>query len=694
MTHPNVEPQHLQRAAYVYLRQSSPGQVRKNREGQQRQQAMVDHVATLGWPRSQIILLDGDTGQSGSSQHGRTEYQTLLEAIIDGKVGLVAASELSRLVRDNQDWTQVVRLCRYKDVRMADERRVYDLDDPQDRMMLGIQGAFNEFELSTIVDRMQAGLRRKAERGEQYDGLPPGYICRHAAICEKHPDVRVQRAIQDVLDKFDNFHSASALHLHLVKENIPLPIVQRGADWRDVDWVTPSYDQILALVSHPIYAGIYVRGRRRAFVTLDEQGHKQTKVRRVPREEWSEFQVNHHEAYISQETWERNMEKIAANAKHPGDLSKGPAGQGKSLMAGLLRCRRCGHSMRPRYAASGVRYVCSRGERQRQPGGAKCLTFYGVELEAMLAEEILEVVSPAGVEAAERAAKRLASQYQQQRQRLVDRLEVTREAEARAAREYKQTDAAYTAIRHALGAEWETALNRVAQEESQLAAFEERQPVLPTSSQRQQLAQLGQDVRQLWNHPRASNSLKQQLARVLIKSIVVDVNEERNETSLLIQWSGGHHTELRGRHTLRRGKLPAGELKSVLETLRKVQSDTAIASLLNREKIRTSSGETWTRERVQRYRQRVGISIYNATLKTRSGWLTQSETATRLEISPMSVHRLVSSGVLPAEQPQRGLPMVILATDLDLAEVQRAVKSLKAGHTRPLPEDPRQIKLF
>jgi len=176
MTHPNVEPQHLQRAAYVYLRQSSPGQVRKNREGQQRQQAMVDHVATLGWPRSQIILLDGDTGQSGSSQHGRTEYQTLLEAIIDGKVGLVAASELSRLVRDNQDWTQVVRLCRYKDVRMADERRVYDLDDPQDRMMLGIQGAFNEFELSTIVDRMQAGLRRKAERGEQYDGLPPGYI--------------------------------------------------------------------------------------------------------------------------------------------------------------------------------------------------------------------------------------------------------------------------------------------------------------------------------------------------------------------------------------------------------------------------------------------------------------------------------------------------------------------------------------
>jgi hypothetical protein len=135
-------------------------------------------------------------------------------------------------------------------------------------------------------------------------------------------------------------------------------------------------------------------------------------------------------------------------------------------------------------------------------------------------------------------------------------------------------------------------------------------------------------------------------------------------------------------------------LKSLVETLRKVQADSAIASVLNREGIRTASGETWTAQQVRCYRQRAGISAYNATLKTSSGWLTQAEAATRLEISPMSVHRLVGSGILPAEQPQRGLPMVISTADLDLPEVQRAVLSLKAGHTRPLPEDPRQLKLF
>jgi len=694
MIRPPLKPQHLQRTAYVYLRQSSPGQVRNNREGQQRQQAMVEHVMTFGWPRARVVLLDGDTGLTGSSQHGRLDLQLLLEAVVTGKAGLVAARELSRLVRDNQDWAQLVRICRFRDVILADERRLYDPADAQDRFVLGIQGAFNELELATIIDRMQQCLRQKAERGEQYDGLPPGYICRGQSLCEKHPDPRVQRAIEKVLQDFERFPSVRQLYLHLEAERFQLPVVPRGRDWRDVEWVTPSYGQILALVRHPAYAGIYVRGRRKRFTTLDEQGHKQTKVRRVPREEWDVFLENHHEAYIPQEHWERNMKKISANANVRGELTQGAVGRGQSLMAGLLRCRRCGNRLQAQYPSSGVRYVCSGGQRQRMRGEAKCLTFHGAELEALLAEEILEVVGPAGIAAARRAGEQLASQYQQQRQLLVDRLQAAREAEARAAREYKQTDVTYTAVRQALGREWETVLSRVAEEQSRVAAFDERQPVLPTPSQLKQLAQLGEDVRRLWNHPRASNSLKQQLVRVLIQEIMVDVNEERDEAILLIQWSGGHHTELRGRRTLRRGKLPAVELKSLVETLRKVQADGAIASVLNRQGIRTAHGETWTAERVRGYRQRVGINAYNAALKTNSGWLTQSEAATRLEISPMSIHRLVSSRILPAEQPQRGLPMVISATDLELPEVQRAVLSLKAGHTRPLPDDPRQLKFF
>lgn len=687
-----IKPCHLERTAYVYLRQSSPGQVRKNREGQQRQQAMVDRVAALGWTASQIVLLDGDNGQSGSSQHGRADFQTLLDALVTGKAGLVAARELSRLVRDNQDWAHVVRLCRFENVLLADEQRLYDPADAQDRMVLGIQGAFNEFELSMILDRMQQSLRQKAQRGEQWDALPPGYVCRRAPLCEKHPDESVQRAVQQVFNDFGRFPSAQSLHLHLLEEAFQLPVVPRGGDWRDVQWITPSYYQILDLLRNPTYAGIYVRGRRKAFAVLNAEGHKQTKHRRVPREQWDVFLENHHPAYITQQEWERNVEKIAANANAHGALTRGAAGRGESLMAGLLRCRRCGHRLYAHYSSRGVRYVCRGAKRDLHR--KRCLGFSGSTLEALLAEEVLDVVGPAGLEAAERAAERLAQEHQQRRQLLVDRLQAARDAEQRAAREYKQTDVTYTAVRQALGAEWETALSRVAEAESRLGEFDRRQPAVPTPSQRQQMAHLSEDVRRLWNHPRVTGSLKKQLVRVLIQEIVADIDEERDEVVLMIQWSGGHHTVLREARRCRSGKLPAAELKSLMNTLRKVMQDDSIAAALNRAGIRAPESPTWTRQRVERFRKRAGIAAFSNDLKASSGWLTQAEAATRLGISPMSIHRLVKQRILTAEQPHAGLPMVICSSQLDQEEVQSAVLKMKLGHRRPLPDDPRQLAIF
>jgi DNA invertase Pin-like site-specific DNA recombinase len=694
MTHTLIKPHHLERDAYVYRRQSSPGQVRKNREGRLRQETMVDRVAGLGWPRSRIILLDQDSGKSGSSQHGRQDLHRLLEAIVTGKAGLIAALELSRLIRDNQDWTRLVRLCRFEDVLLADEHRLYNATDPQDRMVLGIQGAFNEFELSMIVDRMHQSLRQKAKRGEQYDALPAGYICRHPPLYEKHPDPRVQRAIEKVLHDFTRFSSARQLYLHLTDEMFQLPVVKPGRDWREVEWVAPSYTQVLELVRNPAYAGLYVRGRTRAIATLNSDGNKQTKRRRMRRGEWDVFLEDHHDAYITREDWERNVEKIEANANVRFPLAKGAVGRGCSLMAGLLRCRRCGHRLQAGYSSGGVRYVCFGGTRQRTRGVARCQGFSGTALELLLAEEILEVVGPAGLEAAQRATDRLAARHQEQRQLLIDRVHAAVEAEQRAAREYKQTDATYAAVRQALAAEWETALARVAAEQSRLTKFDERQPTMPTPAQREQLARLGEDVRKLWNHPNASGNLKQQLARVLIEEIVADTDEERGEVLLLIHWSGGHHTELRQAWTGSRSRLTSTQLKPTLETLRKVLDDASIATALNRKQIRATDGRTWTPKRVQAYRHKNGIPGFDAALKESSGWLTQAEAATRLKISPMSVHRLVCCGILPAEQPNRGLPMVISASTLGDERVQRAVSALQTGRTRPLPEDPRQIKLF
>ena len=689
-----IQPKYLERDAYVYLRQSSPGQVRKNKEGKERQLAMRQVVERLGWPSAQITLLDGDTGRSGSTLHGRSDYQTLIDAIRNREAGLVAARELSRLVRDNQDWVYLVRMCQFYDVLLADENRIYNPSDPQDRMVLGIQGAFNEFELSMILDRMQQSLQQKALRGEQYDTVSIGYVCRHESHFEKHPDDRVQRAVAKVFDDFEQFSSVNQLYLKLVDQGFQLPSIPYRREWRDVQWILPSYNQLLNMLKNPVYAGIYVRGRTRVLVSLDAQGHKQKRRCKVPRDQWDVFLEDHHEPYISKDTWERNMKKIASNAGMRGDMTKGAVGRGQSLMAGLLRCGRCGHRLHTKYPSQGVRYYCTGGQRQRHATKNNCLNFRGSELEIALAEEILEVVGPAGVQAAQQASAHVALHYQRQRQVFVDKVDSMRDLESRASREYKQTDVTYSAVRRALGAEWELALDRLAGAEALLKEFDTQTPRTPTPTQLAQLQHLGANVELLWNHPTTTFESKQQIVRLLVEEIVANVDAQRDEVILLVQWKGGHHTELRSARTQRSAKPSAAELPQVIDTLRKVLTDAAMATTLNRHGIQTKGGDPWTATSIKRYRQKMNIPAFNSELKASSEWLTQAEAATRLQISPMSLHRLVRTGILPCEQPQRGLPMVIHAQNLRTPPVERAVKSIQNGQTRPLPENPNQLKLF
>lgn len=304
MNNSQIKSYHLDKLAFVYLRQSSPKQVKNNVESGRRQRQMVERVGQLGWPSSSIQVLGGDTGRSGSTLHGRDDYQVMLEAVLAGNTGVIAARELSRLVRDNQDWNQLVRFCRHQDVLLLDEQRVYDATNAQDRVVLGVAGAFSEFEIAMIIDRMLESQRQKAARGELYEGrFSPGYVCRRQPLCEKHPDQRVQRAVMRVFDHFDRCVSVVQLHRELACNKFRLPVVPAGCDWRDIEWVTPTYDQLLDMLKHPIYAGIYVRGRKKTFTVLNQEGHVQKQRRRVPREQWQVFLEDHHEPYIVKERW-------------------------------------------------------------------------------------------------------------------------------------------------------------------------------------------------------------------------------------------------------------------------------------------------------------------------------------------------------------------------------------------------------
>jgi DNA invertase Pin-like site-specific DNA recombinase len=689
-----IKPHHLNKSAFLYLRQSTLGQVKNNVESGRRQRGMKGRILELGWPESLVHVLDGDTARSGTTLHGRSDYQVMLDAVLAAEAGLIGARELSRLARDNQDWNQLVRLCRYQDVLLLDEYRLYDPTNAQDRVVLGITGAFSELEIAMIMDRMLQCQKEKAARGELYEGrMSPGYICRVKPICEKHPDERVQRAIMRVFDHFDSCVSVFRLHRDLVDDGFHLPVVPAGREWRDVEWVTPTYDQLLDMLKHPIYAGIYVRGRKKTFTALDEQGHVVKQRRRVPREEWEVFLEEHHEAYISKTRWETNLERISSNARGGGASRRTPQ-ECVALLSGLLRCRRCGNVLHTQYPSEKPHYRCRGGARQREAANKPCFSFPGTAVEERVSELVQEALRPAAVAATVQATERLKAEYQQRRQLIVDRLAACREAETRAAREYKATDSTYAAVRQRLASEWEQAIAAVQAEQVRLEIFEREEPKLPTPEQRKELDHLREDVNRIWFHPQVSMVLKKQIVQTLIEEIIVDLDEEKDELQLWIHWAGGHHTELVQPRHRRKPRRKSVDVQQIVDALRKVLSDASIAAVLNREKIHTAKIATWSARRVSDYRRRHRIAGFEKKLKQQHGWLTGAEAANSLGISAMSVTRLIQTGVLPAEQPLPGLPAVISSADLKRPDVQKVVNDLKTSTNRPLTHNPNQLSLF
>jgi len=232
-------------------------------------------------------------------------------------------------------------------------------------------------------------------------------------------------------------------------------------------------------------------------------------------------------------------------------------------------------------------------ETQRNARGTSCFCFRATRVEERLSEMILEAIRPAAITAAKRAAEQLAVNRYRERQLIVDRLAASQETEARAAREYKKTDATYTTVRNKLAQKWEGTLLAPQRQQEELNRFDSQCPQAPTAEQQRELDALQQDVRTIWHHPKTSMVLKKQIVRTLIEEIIVDLEKPQNDIVLTIHWTGGHHTDLREPTHRKRQRGSKQDLKSIVGTLRKVLDDDAIATVLNRSKLRAADGATF-----------------------------------------------------------------------------------------------------
>lgn len=391
---PKVLPSHLERLAIVYVRQSSPTQVLEHRESTARQYGFAEQAVAFGWPRERVLIIDEDLGKSGRTAEGRSGFQRLITEVTLNHVGMVLGLEMSRLARSSKDWHAFFEMCAVFGTLIADADGVYDGNDPNDRLLLGLKGIMSEMELHIMRNRLERGRDNKAQRGELFFSVPVGYVILPTGEVDFDPDEQAQEVIRLIFDKFDELGTVYGLFHWLIRNDIKLPIRPKaGAKKGQLDWRRLSLSTLANVLAHPIYAGAYAYGRQSAD---PKRKLSPTKYRpRVPMEQWKVLLKDQLPAYITWERYLQNRERIKQN-RNRFDCQGAPR-SGVTLLSGLLVCGHCGRRMRTLYHAHGkAQYHCN----QRELAGLapRCPGLAARAVDDLVAQQVLRALEPAAVE--------------------------------------------------------------------------------------------------------------------------------------------------------------------------------------------------------------------------------------------------------------------------------------------------------
>ena len=224
-----ISEEHLQLGAALYVRQSTSAQLREHQESTARQYALKDRLVAFGWPDDRVIVIDDDLGISGSGHTERPGFRRLLKLVTDQQVGVVLGLEMSRLARNSKDWHDLFEVCAIFHTLIADEDGVFDPQDPNDRLVLGLKGIIAELELHAMKVRLERGRLNKAQRGELFHDVPVGYVLDEQGLPQLDPDESARHVMKIFFDLFESLGSSHALFHHLAQNNIRLPFPTTSA---------------------------------------------------------------------------------------------------------------------------------------------------------------------------------------------------------------------------------------------------------------------------------------------------------------------------------------------------------------------------------------------------------------------------------------------------------------------------------
>jgi DNA invertase Pin-like site-specific DNA recombinase/predicted DNA-binding transcriptional regulator AlpA len=670
MTDPSkIKPTHTHRAACVYIRQSTPGQVEHNRESTARQYALADRASQLGWPKEQVVIIDEDLGLSGSSTDKRSGFARLTSEVALAHVGIVLGLEVSRLARNNADWYRLLELCGVTDTLIGDNDGVYHPALFNDRLLLGLKGTMSEAELHIIRARLDGGIRNKAARGELRRGLPVGFVWgEQDGEVLFHPDEAVTGAIRTVFERFAEFGSARRVWLWFRSEALSFPLQTTPAGMPGpIRWVAPTYTALHHVLTNPVYAGAYTYGKTKCERYLDEHGSVRKRMRHLPMEQWAVLILDHHPGFIDWATFQANQARLDSNTRPQPHQAGGAVREGSALLQGIATCGHCGRRLHTHYRGrnSTPGYHCA-GKDLVQGRGVYCLNVGGLAVEQAVADAFIKAVTPAGVEATLLTLEQLQANHDAALSQWRLQVERARYEAARAERRYRNVEPENRLVARGLESEWENRLRELAAAEVELRRREQQRPTTLTAEQLMLIHRLGSDIRQVWHAATTTDRDRKELLRTLLEEVAFNLKRAEGHAHLTLRWRGGAITMLdvpvpRFRPM---GPRTDEDTISLLRRLAALYSDEVIAGILNRQERKTATGERFTANQVGSLRRYRNIPRFVPPAEPPSGEVVSIRKAAQiLGMNTSSIHRWLADGFIVGEQVTPGAPWQIRITD-------------------------------
>src|SRR5215471_4435638 len=450
-----ISDRHLSLLAIVYVRQSGTQQIFDHQESRERQYALADYAAALGWPRERIVVIDDDQGRSGRTVEQRPGFQRLLAEVTSGHGGIVLGLGSSRLSRSSKDWYHLLEVCAVCGTLLADQDGTYDANDSNDRLVLGLKGTMSEVGLTTLRNRLERGKLHKAERGELILTVPCGYLKLPHGEVILDPGEQVRAVVQLVFAKFAELGSFGKVYRYLRQHKIHVGCrVRQGPRRGELLWRPVSRSLLAQMLHHPIYAGAYSHGRRRVDPRRAAASGGKVRMPYVPMAEWQVLKRDCLPAYLTWETYLANQQRLRENRSWPE--APGVPRPGTALLAGLLVCGAWGRRTHAGYRTKARPYYeCTR----RKLEGSGCCGLGAAAIDDLVGAQVLRALEPAALELSLHALQNI----HQGRQRLERAAQEARRAE----RQYQAVEPENRLVARTLEQRWEESLRaqRALQEE-------------------------------------------------------------------------------------------------------------------------------------------------------------------------------------------------------------------------------------